>query len=73
MDSAFAKNLLASFREAFGAVWVRDVKTAEADLTNVLVTSWPADGAVQWNGMGQPYRDDKSSADKDHVELMWGS
>ena len=73
MDSAFAKNLLASFREAFGAVWVKDVKSADTDLTNVLVTSWPAGGAVRWNGSGHVYRDDKNSADRDHVELMWGS
>ena len=73
MDSAFAKNVLASFREALGGVWVRDVrlKRDDTDLTNILVTSWPAGGSVAWNGSGDVYRDDRNSADRDHVDLVW--
>jgi hypothetical protein len=73
MKSAFARNLLASFREAFGAVWVEDVKPGEEDLTNILVTSWPNSGSHAWNGAGHEYRDDKNTADRDHVELVWNS
>src|SRR5258708_35139978 len=46
MDSDFAKNLLASFREAFGGVWVKDVRPGDEYLTNVLVTSWAVSGSV---------------------------
>jgi predicted membrane-bound spermidine synthase len=73
MDSAFAKDLLASFREAFGVVWVKDVKSGEGDLTNILVTNWPAGGSARWNGSGSPYRDDRNTADRDHVNLVWNS
>jgi predicted membrane-bound spermidine synthase len=73
MDSAFARNLLASFRAAFGEAWVRDVRPGDDDLTNILVTSWPAAGSVRWNGRGEVYRDDKNSADRDHVKMVWGS
>ncbi len=73
MDSAFARNVLASFREAFGAVWVKDVRLRkeDTDLTNILVTSWPAEGSVAWNGRGDLYRDDRNTADRDHVALVW--
>ena len=73
MESAFARNVLASFRGAFGGVWVKDVRREreDTDLTNVLVTSWPADGAVAWNGSGEVYRDDRNTADRDHVDLVW--
>ena len=73
MDSAFAKNVLATFREAFGAVWVKDVrsKREDSDLINILVTSWPASGSIAWNGSGNVYRDDRNTADRDHVDLVW--
>jgi spermidine synthase len=71
MDSDFAKNLLASFREAFGGVWVKDVKPGDEYLTNVLVTDWAVAGSEKWGGNGVVYRDDKNSAGRDHVELMW--
>jgi spermidine synthase len=73
MDSAFAKNVLATFREAFGAVWVKDVrsKREDSDLINILVTSWPASGSIAWNGSGNVYRDDRNNADRDHVDLVW--
>jgi spermidine synthase len=75
IDSAFAKNVLASFREAFGSVWVKDVRRErdDSDLTNILVTSWPASGSVSWNGSGEVYRDDKNTADRDHVALVWSA
>jgi hypothetical protein len=65
--------LLASFREAFGAVWLKDVRPGDSDTTNFLVTSWRASGSIPWNGTGEVYRDDKSTADRDHVELIWGT
>jgi len=72
MSSAFAKNFLASFREAFGSVWVKQAKRGEADLTNILVSDWPVAGATEWMGAGTVYRDDRNTADRDHVALIWG-
>ena len=37
MESAFAKNTLASFREAFGRIWVTQVRSGDEDLTNVRI------------------------------------
>ena len=73
MTSAFARNVLASFREAFGAAWVKDVrsKREDTDLINILVTSWPASGSIEWKGNGEVYRDDRNTADRDHVDLVW--
>jgi hypothetical protein len=71
MESAFARNVLASFREAFGAVWVTDVKPGDAAITNIMVTSWPVSGAARWNGSGTAYRDDRNAADRDHLEMVW--
>ena len=74
MDSAFAKNVLASFREAFGAAWLKDVRSKQdTDLTNILVTNWQADGSVLWKGTGDVYRDNKNTADRDHVDLVWSA
>jgi len=73
MESAFARNLLATFRDAFGAVWVKDAKPGDSELTNVLITSWPVAGSTPWNGTGAVYRDQKNTADRDHVALIWGS
>jgi spermidine synthase len=71
MESAFARNLLASFREAFGRVWVKKVKSGDDDLTNILVTDFPVEGAFAWNESGDAYRDDRNSADRDHVKMVW--
>ena len=71
MSSTFARNLLATFREAFGAAWVRDAKPGDSDLTNVLITSWPAAESTPWNGSGAVYRDQKNTADRDHVAMVW--
>ncbi|MEO8027099.1 MAG: fused MFS/spermidine synthase [Bryobacteraceae bacterium] len=72
--SAFARNLLASFREAFGEVWLVDVRPEDTDtFTNYLVLNWPAEGAKRWNGSGTVYRDDRNAADRDRVSLIWGS
>jgi hypothetical protein len=40
-------------------------------LTNFLVTSWPAEGSTPWTGKGIVYHDDKSTADRDHVRMVW--
>jgi len=71
LESNFARNLLATFREAFGEVWVIDARPGDSYFTNMVVTSWRAAGAVAWNGTGTVYRDDRNSADRDHVELIW--
>ncbi len=72
LRSAFARNLLATYREAFGGVWVCWVRDPTARLTNVVLTSWPAPGASPWNGSGRAYRDDRNASDSEHVELVWG-
>ena len=72
LDSAFGRNALASFREAFGAAWVTDVKPGDSEMTNIMVTNWPAAGASRWDGAGEPYRDDRNTADRDHVAMVWG-
>ena len=71
MNSAFAHNVLASFHDACGAVWVKDVKPGDSDLTNFLVSDWPISGATRWDGAGEPYRDDRSTADGDHLRMVW--
>ena len=72
MDSAFANNVLASFREAYGRVWVKDVKPGDDPITNIMVTNWPAAHALPWNGRGTVYRDDRNAADRDHLRMIWG-
>ena len=73
LKSAFARNLVASFREAFGEAWLIDARpNDDAFLTNVLVLSWPAPGSNKWDGSGHVYRDDRNKADLDRVALMWG-
>jgi len=73
LDSAFARNLLASFRAAYGGAWLIDAKPNEDSfLTNMLVASWPAPGSQRWDANGAPYRDDRNNADRDRVTLMWG-
>jgi hypothetical protein len=72
LESAFGRNVLASFREAFGAAWVTDVKPGDSETTNIMVANWPAAGARRWDGAGEPYRDDRNTADRDHVAMVWG-
>jgi len=71
IETAFARNLLASFEEAFGAVWVKDVKPDDSYFANMLVTNWPLPDSKLWTGRGVPYRDDRNSADQDHIALVW--
>jgi spermidine synthase len=73
LKSRFARNLLASFRQAFGRVWVIDAKPGDDEISNMVVTNWAAPESVEWDGAGQTYRDDSSTADRDRVRLMWGS
>jgi hypothetical protein len=73
LESAFARNLLATFRAAFGDVWIIDAKPNDPDrMTNILVLSWPAQGSKLWTGTGTVYHDDLNTADRDRVSLMWG-
>jgi len=72
LESAFARNMLAAFRAAFGRVWLIDARPeSENDLTNMLVLSWPAQGAKEWTGNGQAYSDDRNDADRDRVAMIW--
>lgn len=72
-ESAFARNMLAAFRAAFGRVWLIDaLPDSENDLTNMLVLSWPAEGAKEWTGNGSAYTDDRNDADRDRVAMIWG-
>ena len=73
LESEFARNLLVSFRQAFGRVWVIDVKPGDDYISNMLVTSWAAPGGVEWKGAGRMYRDDSNTADRDRVRLIWDS
>lgn len=74
VESAFARNLLASFRQVFGRVWIKDVKPeSESERTNFLVTNWPWAGSTEWKGAGQVYTDNRNTADRDHVRMVWGS
>ncbi len=73
LESRFARNLLTTFRDALGDVWLIDAKPNDRDhMTNILVLSWPAEGSKHWAGSGEVYRDDRNSADRDRVALMWG-
>jgi hypothetical protein len=71
LESAFARNLLASFRAAFGEVWVAEADDDRTALGNVIVTSWAAKGSRAWTGNGIPYRDDRCSASLDHTEILY--
>lgn len=72
LESAFAANLLESFRAGCGGAWVLDTDPdRDADTTNVRVTNWAAPGSSPWSGRGRAYHDDKNTADRDHVSLIW--
>jgi spermidine synthase len=73
LESAFAKNVLASFRQAFGRVRVKHIKPQDEDLTNIMVTNTTVAGSVEWNGPGRLYTDNRNTADRDHVDLVWGN
>lgn len=71
-ESAFAKNFLATFRDAFGSVWVQDANPdSDAEITNMMVANWPLSNSEKWQESGVIYRDDRSTADEDHVRMVW--
>jgi predicted membrane-bound spermidine synthase len=72
-ESEFASNVLASFQKEFGHVWLKDVKPGDEEITNFLVTNWEVPGSAQWTGRGRIYTDDRNTADRDHVDMIWGS
>jgi hypothetical protein len=72
-DSEFASNALTSFRNVFGSVWLKDVKPGDAEISNFLVTNWEIPGSAEWTGTGRIYTDDRNTADRDHVEMIWDS
>ena len=71
LDSAFSRNFLATFRRAFGAVWISSVTPGDSYYTNFLISSWPIEGAKLWNESGDPYRDDKNRAAWEYVDMKW--
>jgi hypothetical protein len=73
LNSYFARNLLAGFREAFGGVWCK-VIAPDSDFKtgNILVTNWAWEGAREWKGNGTAYRDDRNRADREYIDLVWG-
>jgi spermidine synthase len=73
LESTFAQNLLATVREAFGGVWVTEVTPGLSYTSNLQVTTWPRPSSTEWNGTGRVYRDDKNSADRDYIALVWAS
>jgi len=73
IESAFAHNVLASFRQAFGRVWIKHVRPEDEDLTNIMVTNSEYPGSIEWTGAGHLYTDNRNTADRDHVELVWGN
>lgn len=74
LESDFSCHVLAGFREAFGSVWITDVKPGDSYRANLLVTSFPFDGAEPGPpcaSTAQPYRDDQHSASRDFIALKW--
>ena len=72
LTSDFARNLLASFRAAYGHVYVKQAKPGDDRITNILVADWPVQGTTEWRGEGTLYTDDRDTADHDRVALIWG-
>lgn len=71
-DSIFASNLLTTFRSVFGRVWLTESHPGDDSFfENMEVSDWPLAGSTEWTGSGTPYLDDRNSADRDHVELVW--
>jgi spermidine synthase len=78
VESAFSHNVLMTFRQVYGRVFVKDVDPGESDFTNYLVASWlPSgpglDGWHEWTGSGVLYTDDRNTADHDHTRMVWSS
>lgn len=74
LESEFACHVLAGFREAFGGVWITDVRPGDSYRANLLVTSFPMDGAEPGPpcaATSTPYRDDQHSASRDFIALKW--
>ena len=70
-ESDFARNVLATFRQVFGRIWIKDVDPGDSDQTNYLITDWPIPGSAEWTGTGRVYLDDRNSADRDHTRMIW--
>jgi spermidine synthase len=71
LESAFARRVLATFRSVFGRVWVKDVRPGDSYATNFLVADFAFSGSREWTGEAAVYTDDRNTADRDHVEMMW--
>ena len=72
LESDFAHSVLSTFRTVFGRVWVKDVRLEEdVDITNYLVADFALPGSKEWSGSAPIYTDDRNTADRDHVAMMW--
>jgi len=71
LETDFAQRVLATFRGVFGRVWVKDVRPGDSYVTNFLVSDFPLPGSTEWTGAAAVYTDDRNTADRDHVEMMW--
>jgi hypothetical protein len=71
LDSDYATNVLASFQRALGRTWTKAVNPGDSYTSNVLVTNWEIAGATEWKGTGRVYTDDRNTADRDHIALVW--
>ncbi len=72
LQSAYARNTLATFRAAFGQTWIQNVRAADSDAVNFLAGNRAIEGSTEWNGAGEIYTDNHNTADRDHVALVWG-
>jgi predicted membrane-bound spermidine synthase len=74
VESSFTLRTLAGFREAFGEVWITDVKPGDSYLANLLITNFPVPGAERFQPVGSapsPYHDDQNSAGRDYIVMKW--
>ncbi len=83
LESAFSHNVLSTFRQVYGHVYLKDANPGDSDFTNYMVASWrPGDSAPtsektnswrEWAGAGALYTDDRNTADRDHTRMMWSN
>ena len=71
LSTDFSRNFLATFQQAFGAVWFVDVAPDDSYFSNFLISSFPIEGSTLWNKSGTPYRDDKNHAAWEFVQMKW--
>ena len=71
LETDFAHRVLATCRAVFGRVWAKDVRPGDSYATNYLVTDFALPGSKEWTRSAGIYTDDRNTADRDHVDMMW--